>query len=284
MLAVVRLQSESTLNWQNWIELRPVRATDFLSASSTVSRDARSINLDVALKDANADGLPDWLPTDFSDDQPIVLACEIGGGIDLQRASVDMPQQTLTKDKQRQVFRIGTEEKIEDEVELHVTVDGSARALFEFVGVGGRAARREPPDRIKLRSIGIKDGLTYLNNFQRNLAENQQILASDGAMFKRPVPSAFDILLAVDAESRGRIGAAPERGVVTLNLPSQKVTIGDFLGDRDLVASLSGTPSKTFSVECQLTDWRFYLRPESVGRRRGDFPRFDRQRTRSSAR
>ncbi len=265
MLAVLRLQSESTLDWQSWIQLRPVRATDYLLASSTVSQDARAINLDVALKDTNADGLPDWVPTDFSDDQPIVLVCEIGGGIDLQRASIDMPQQILTKDKQRQVFKIGSEGRIEDEVELQVTVDGSARSLFEFVGVGGRAARREPPDRIKLRSIGIKDGLTYLNGFHRNLAENQQTLSSDGAMFKRPVPAAFDIMLAVDAESRGRIGATPERGVVTLNLPSQKITIGDFLGDRDLVANLSEAPSKTLSVECRLTDWKFSFDPRSLG-------------------
>lgn len=266
MVAVVKLLSESTLEWRNWIQVRPVMATDFLTTSSTVSRDAESINLDVALKDANGDSLPDWLPTDLSDDLPIVLTCEIGGGLDKRSASVNMPQQNLTKDKSRQVFTISSQAKIEDEVELQLTVDGSARALFQFVAVGGRPTRSEPPDRIKLRSIGIKDGTTYLNDFQRNMAENQRLLDNYGAMFKRPVPAVFDILLAVDAESRGRADAASERGSLMLKLPTSRepVPIGDFLGDRDLVASLTGSPSKTFTVTCQLTDWRFSYDPRAL--------------------
>ncbi len=266
MVAVVKLLSESTRDWPNWIQVRPVMATDFLTTSSTVSRDAESINLEVALKEANGVSLPDWLPTDLSDDLPIVLACEIGGGLDRRLATVNTPQQNLTKDKSRQVFTISAGGKIEDEVELQVTVDGSARALFEFVAVGGRPTRSEPPDRIKLRSLGIKDGITYLSDFQHNLAENQRVLDQYGAMFKRPVPAVFDILLAVDAESRGRTEAAPERGTLTLKLPTSRepVPIGDFLGDRDLVASLTGSPSKTFTVTCQLTDWRFSYDPRDL--------------------
>ncbi len=265
MVAVVRLESEPTRNWPNWIQLRPVRAADFLSARSTVSTDERTIQLEVKFLDADQDSLPDWTPTDFSDDQPIVLDCEIGAGIDMRLATFPMPRQILTKDKRRQVFTISSERKIEQEVELQVSVDGSARALFEFVGVGGIAPRREPPDRIKLRSIGFKDGLTYLSAFKQNYGEKESFLKNNVAMFKLPVTAPLEIVLAVDAESRGRVGARPEAVDFMLQLPTQELPIGNFFGDRDLIAKLSGAPSTTLTVECQLLDWKFSLPVDRMG-------------------
>lgn len=265
LLAAVRLDSEPLQVWKHWIQLRPVAAADFLTARSSVDSEARAIELEIGLKDANGDRVPDWTPTDFGDDQPIVLECAIGAGIDLQRVTFPMSRQVITKDKWQQVFSIRSDRRIESEVELQVTVDGAARALFEFVSVGGRAARREPPDRIVLRSVGVKDGLTYLSDFQRNLGENQRQLDGFGAMFQRPVAAPLEIVLAVDAESRGRIGALPEQVDFSLVGSTWDQTLGKFWGDRDLVATLGSAPTGILTIECQLNDWKFTFDARSLG-------------------
>ncbi len=266
LLAVVRLASEPTQAWRNWIQLRPVEATEFLTASSAVSRDAKTIELEVALKDFNGDNIPDWIPTDLSDEQPIALECEVGAGIDLHHATFAVPKHQLTKDKRRQVFSISAERRIEDEVELQISVDGSSRALFEFVDVGGHEVRREPPDRIKLRSIGVKDGPRYVSDFKYNLEPNELVLDNNGAMFKRPMAAPLEMLLAVDAESRRRVGAAPEQVEFKLvgRTLNQPIEIANFFGDRDLVASLASSGT-TLTVECQVTDWKFSFDPSSLG-------------------
>jgi hypothetical protein len=265
LLAVVRLKSEPTRDdWRTWIELQPVEADDFLEARSKMTEDARTIELQVGLKDSNNDNVPDWMPADFSDEQPIVIDCQIGGGIDLRRVTFPMPRQILTKEKNRQTFTISSAVPIEEDVELQISVDGATRGLFEFVGVGGRAARRVPPDRLKLRSIGIKDGLTYLSDFQANLGENERQLSKFGAMFKRPVAAPLEIVLAVDAESRGRIGAPPEPVEFSLVKSSWTHPIGKFFGDRDLSASLAAQLGQTLTVQCQLSDWKFSFDPRQM--------------------
>jgi hypothetical protein len=257
LLAVVRLASEPTRDWRTWIQLQPVEASDFITAQSTIANGAKIVELVVGLKDTNNDNVPDWTPADFSDEQPIVIDCQIGGGMDLRRVTFPMPRQMLTKEKNRQTFTISSAVPIEEDVELQISVDGATRGLFEFVGLGGRAARRVPPDRLKLRSIGVKDGLTYLSDFQANLGENERQLTNFGAMFKRPVAAPLEIVLAVDAESRGRVGAPPEPVEFWLSKSSWTHPIGKFFGDRELTASLSGQLGQTLTVECQLSDWKF---------------------------
>lgn len=265
MLAVVRLKSEPTLTWRTWLQLKPVLADDFLSTKSTASSDGREIELEVRLKDENKNNIPDWVPTDYNDEHPIVVECAIGEGIDLRQATLPTPLQNLTKDKPRQVFTINFERRIESEVELQLDVDGSVRAMFEFVGVGGRAARREPPDRLAIRSIGVKDGLTYLNRFKRNLGEQERLLDKFGAMFRRPITGTIEIDVAIDSQSRRLVDAPPIEVDLQLTSPNWEHAFGHFYGERDLHANLVEKPGTIFSVACQLTDWKFQLDPRTLG-------------------
>ncbi|MCC7335873.1 MAG: carboxypeptidase regulatory-like domain-containing protein [Pirellulaceae bacterium] len=264
MLAVVRLKSEPTQAWRTWLQLKPVMADDFLS-KSTKNIDGRTIELEVGLKDENGNNIPDWTPTDYNDEHPIVVQCAIGDGIDLREAILSAPLQNLTKDKPRSVFALNSEREIQNEVEFQVDVDGSVRAMFAFVGVGGRAARREPPDRIAIRSIGVKDGLTYLNRFQRNLGEKERLLDKFGAMFRRPINGTVEIELAIDSQSRRLVGTPPIEAEFQLKGPTWEHSFGHFYGARDLHANLVEKPGTTLSVACQLTDWRFSWAPQPYG-------------------
>lgn len=264
MLAVVRLKSEPTQAWRTWLQLKPVMADDFLSKSKKII-DGRTIELEVGLKDENRNNIPDWTPTDYNDEHPIVVECAIGDGIDLREAILSAPLQNLTKDKPRSVFTLNSEREIENEVEFQVDVDGSVRAMFEFIGVGGRAARREPPDRIAIRSIGVKDGLTYLNRFQRDLGEKERLLDKFGAMFRRPIDGTIEIELAIDSQSRRLVGTPPIEAEFQLKAPTWEHAFGHFYGERDLHANLVEKPGTTLSVACQLTDWRFPWAPQPYG-------------------
>ncbi|MEZ6077236.1 MAG: hypothetical protein R3C56_16695 [Pirellulaceae bacterium] len=104
--------------------------------------------------------------------------------------------------------------------------------MFAFVGVGGRAARREPPDRIAIRSIGVKDGLTYLNRFQRNLGEKERLLDKFGAMFRRPINGTVEIELAIDSQSRRLVGTPPIEAEFQLKGPTWEHSFGHFYGAR----------------------------------------------------
>lgn len=265
MLAVVRLKSEPTQAWRTWLQFKPVMADDFLSAKSTARSDGREIELEVSLKDDNGNNIPDWTPTDFDDEHPIVVQCAIGDGVDLRQATLPMPLQNLTKDKPRQAFSISFERPLENDVELQVDVDGSVRAMFEFVGVGGRAARREPPDRIAIRSISVKGDLTYLNRFQRNLGEKERLLDKFGAMYRRPIAGTIEIDVAIDSQSRRLVDAPPIEAELQLTSPNWEHAFGHFYGERDLHASLAEKPGANFSVDCQLTDWSFQLDPRTLG-------------------
>lgn len=265
MLAVVRLKSEPTQAWRTWLQFKPVLADDFLSTKSTASSDGREIELEVSLKDENSDTIPDWIPTDYDDEHPIVVQCAIGDGVDLRQATLPMPMQNLTKDKPRLGFNISFERPVENEVELQVDVDGSVRAMFEFVGVGGRAARREPPDRLAIRSISAKDDLTYLNRFQRNLGEKERLLNKFGAMYRRPLAGNIEIDVAIDSQSRRLVDAPPIEAELNLTSSNWEHAFGHFYGDRDLHASLVERPGATFIVACQLTDWKFQLDPRTLG-------------------
>lgn len=265
LLAVVRLESEPNQTWRTWLQIKPVLADDFLSTSSRVRDDGHTIDFEIGLKDENRNDIPDWTPTDFDDKRPIVVECAIGSGVDLSQATLPTPLQTISKDKPRLLFTLSSESKIQSEVELQVNVDGSQRALFEFVGVGGRAARREPPDRLWLRSVGVKDGPTYIADFKRNLGEHERLFDTYGAMFRRPVPGTIDILLAVDAQSRRVVGAPPIKVNFQLSGATWQHSFGDFYGARDLQATLVDRPDNVFRMTCQLTDWKFEFDPRSLG-------------------
>ncbi|QDV25559.1 hypothetical protein [Aureliella helgolandensis] len=271
LLAVVRLESEPTRSWKTWLQIEPVLATDYLTTHSTTSDDLQSVELTVELKDANRDGFPDLAPTDFSEERPIELECVIGAGIDPKRATVPQRRHVLTSDKPRQVFTISAESKIEREVELQVAVDGNPRALFEFVGVDGRAARREPPDRIRLHSIGVPEQLTYLTEYKPNLGEFERMLTSHGAMFRRPVEAPIEINLAIDSQARARSNAKQERVEFRLVGPTWGFDFGAFYGERDMTAALIGSPSNSFSLQCQLSDWHFSYDASSLGDAQAQF-------------
>ncbi|MCA9134318.1 MAG: carboxypeptidase regulatory-like domain-containing protein, partial [Planctomycetales bacterium] len=271
LLAVVRLESAPTEDrWRTWVQILPRSASEFLTANSRTSGE-RALKLEVALKDDDRNGIPDLLPNDLTPEKPITIDCELGGGLDLRQATMPQRRLTLSRDLPKAMLTISSSSRLDAEVELQLSVDGATRAMFEFVAVGGRAARREPPDRIQLRSVGIPDGPVYLRDFKPNPTPQERFLDTNGAMFARPVPGNIEMVLAVDSELRSRPGATPEEVNFRLVGNAWEHDFGPFYGDRDLTASIVGPAAETLTVACQLSDWRFTFDASNSGDLRARF-------------
>ncbi len=263
MLAVVRLASEPTKVWKNWIQIQPKQAIDYLQVESRVLSGSRSIEFLVKLRDANRDGKPDLLPPDI-EQNPMVIQCEIGNGMDLQKTTLPPMRRVLGQDAPEQRIMVRSAVAITDEVEFRVNVDESPRALIHFVGVDGRVGRREPPDRLWVRQVRVKDGPIYTSEYRTEYLENETRLDEEfGATFGRPLTSPIEFLFAVDSQTRNRPAAMPIPAKFQIVGDGWQHLLGHVYGDRNLSATLEVSDGEMLKLYCQLSDWTFTFATES---------------------
>ncbi len=267
LLAIVRLASEETREWRTWIEIVPRDASEYLKVESIAAPDGKTIRFNLALRDDDRDGQPDLAPIDFSSETPLRILADIGSGIELKRALLPPLNRSLAPDQLQDTFSVVSQDRINDEVELRLDVDGAPRAVCHYVGLGGRAGRREPPNRMWIESIALdaKDGLRYTRGFKLNRQANERELGRLGAAFQRPVTSPIQIVLAADTRSSFDQSAGANALQLKLARPGWEVNFGQRTGDRDLTVTIPAKPATSIPIRTTLSDWTFSLDASTLG-------------------